>query len=69
MKFKAKNTLFPYFLIFTNSPCFSTTDEKSMGVQMKMCEVPFPRDLGPDYMSRAGPVSWAASVWAGPVVM
>ena len=40
-----------------------------MGVQMKMCEVPFPRDLGPDYMSRAGPVSWAASVWAGPVVM
>ena len=25
--------------------------------------------LGPDYMSRAGPVSRAASVWAGPVVM
>ena len=27
------------------------------------------RFLGPDYMSRAGPVSRAASVWAGPVVM
>ena len=27
------------------------------------------RPLGPDYMSRAGPVSRAASVWAGPVVM
>ena len=25
--------------------------------------------LGPDYMSRAGPVSRDASVWAGPVVM
>ena len=25
--------------------------------------------LGPDYMSRAGPVSRAALVWAGPVVM
>ena len=26
-------------------------------------------DLGPDYISRAEPVSRAASVWAGPVVM
>ena len=26
-------------------------------------------DLGPDYMSRAGPVNRAASVWACPVVM
>ena len=26
-------------------------------------------DIGPDYMSRAGPVSRAALVWAGPVVM
>ena len=25
--------------------------------------------LGPDYMSQAGPVSRAASVWAGQVVM
>ena len=25
--------------------------------------------LGPDYMNRAGPVSRAASVWAGPIVM
>ena len=25
--------------------------------------------LGPDYMSQAGPVSQAALVWAGPVVM
>ena len=25
--------------------------------------------LGSEYMSRAGPVSQAASVWAGPVVM
>ena len=26
-------------------------------------------DLGPDYMSRAGPVSRAALMWASPVVM
>ena len=25
--------------------------------------------IGPDYMSRFGPDTWAASVWAGPVVM
>lgn len=44
-KFRAENALSPYFLTFTNSPCFSITDEKSMDIQMKLCEVPFPRDF------------------------
>ena len=32
-------------LTFTDSPCFSISDEKSTDIQMKMCEVPFPRDF------------------------
>ena len=37
-----QNAISAFFLTLTISPCFSTTDEKSMDIQM--CELLFPRD-------------------------
>lgn len=44
-KFRAGNDLSPYFLTYTNSPCFPTTDQKSLDIQIKACEVPFLQDF------------------------